>query len=315
MVMERDSKGQQAHIVAIARRQHGLVTTEQAIACGISRRSIEHRIASGSWSGILRGVYVVGGAPDTFEQRLLARLLLVGADAVASHAAAARIWRLPGFGEQIEWSRPRGGSQRRPAGRCHGSLWLPDRHRTMQGRIPVTTVARTVFDLAGTMHPQRAERALDNALSRRLCTFGQLVAVHADLARRGRRGTSLMRELLDARGPGYIPPNSELEALGRAVLGAAGLTDFEVEVDLGDGNWVGRVDLLFRTSRLVVELDGRTYHQAKLDFEADRRRDNRLMSAGWRVLRVTWDDLRLRPAEVTAQVRIASSAATRPAAS
>ena len=48
----------------------------------------------------------------------------------------------------------------------------------------MTTVARTVFDLAGIVHPLRAERALDNALSRRLCTYGQLVGVHADLARR-----------------------------------------------------------------------------------------------------------------------------------
>jgi very-short-patch-repair endonuclease len=313
--MERDSKGQNEQVVTLARRQHGLVTIDQAIGCGMSRRSIERRVASGSWSGILRGVYVVGGAPDTFEQRLLARLLHVGGDAVASHVAAARIWGLPGFGEQVEWSRPRGGSQRRPGGRCHGSLWLPDGHRTTKGAIPLTTVARTVFDLAGTVHHGRAERALDNALSRGLCTFGQLVAVHADLARRGRRGTALMRELLEARGPGYIPPNSELEALGRAVLGAAGLTDFEVEVDLGDGNWIGRVDLLFRTSMLVVELDGRTYHQAKVDFDADRRRDNRLMSAGWRVLRVTWDDLRLRPSEVTTQVRFATAATSRRAAS
>ena len=79
-------------------------------------------------------------------------------------------------------------------------------------------------------------------------------------------------------------PPAQLEALGRAVLGAAGLTDFEVEVDLGDGDWVGRVDLLFRSSRLVVELDGRRSTGRRSTSRRNRRRDNRLMSAGWRVL-------------------------------
>ena len=102
-VMDQDLKGSTARVTDLARRQHGLITGGQAVACGITKRSIEHRVRMGSWSGILRGVYVIGGAPDTFEQRLLAQLLQVGPDAVASHVAAARIWGLPGSGERIEW--------------------------------------------------------------------------------------------------------------------------------------------------------------------------------------------------------------------
>jgi hypothetical protein len=127
--------------------------------------------------------------------------------------------------------------------------------------------------------------------------------VFDDLARRGRRGTVVMRELLQARGPGYVPPNSQLEKLGRKVLGDAGIDDFEVEVDLGgDQEWVGRVDLLFERDRLVVELDSRTFHQSKLDRERDRQRDNSLMARGFRVLRVTWNDLKQHPARVVSQV-------------
>ena len=131
-VMDQDLMGSNARVIDLARRQHGLITSSQAVACGITKRSIDHRVATGSWSGILRGVYVIGGAPDTFQQRLLAQVLHVGPDAVASHVAAARIWGLPGFGEQLEWTRPRGRSQRRPAGRCASA---PGRWRS-ESRAP-----------------------------------------------------------------------------------------------------------------------------------------------------------------------------------
>ncbi len=290
-------------VLAIARGRHGLITDAEARACGLSKSGISRRLHHGGWAHLHHGVYVVGAAPDTFAQRLLGRLLSLGGDAVASHRAAAHIQAIPGFGEAIEWSRPRGRSQRRPYGVGHGSVWLPAGHVMVRDGIPVTTVARTLFDLAGVVHAGRVERALDNALSRRLCTMDDVSVVFDDLARRGRRGTVVMREFLQARGPGYVPPNSQLEKLGRKVLGDAGIDDFEVEVDLGgDQEWVGRVDLLFERDRLVVELDSRTFHQSKLDRERDRQRDNSLMARGFRVLRVTWNDLKQHPARVVSQV-------------
>ncbi len=293
-------------VLTIARGHHGLITDAQARACGVTRSGITRRLRRGTWTRLHRGVYVVGAAPDTHPQRLLARLVSLGDDAVASHRAAANLHTIPGFAESVEWSRPRGRSQRRPYGIGHGSVWLPRSHVTVRGGIPVTTVARTLFDLAGVVHPARVERALDNVLSRNLCTSAEVHGVFDDLARRGRRGTVVMRELLAARGAGYIPPNSRLEALGRKVLTDAGIDDFEVEVDLGGHQeWIGRVDLLFRRAALVVELDSRTFHQSALDRDRDRRRDNDLMARGFRVLRVTWDDLTQRPDQVVAQVALA----------
>lgn len=173
----------------------------------------------------------------------------------------------------------------------------------------MTTPARTVFDLAGLVHPGRVERTLDEALKRKLCTLADVQQVFFVLARRGRRGTTTMRALLDARGPGYVPPASELERLARLEFARGGLPDPEFEVDVGSTDWVGRVDCLWRAQRVIVELDGTRYHGSLVDREADRRRDNQLMAAGWRVIRVTWEDLKIRPDEVVSWIRDALAAA------
>ncbi len=115
-----------------------------------------------------------------------------------------------------------------------------------------------------------------------------------------------MRSLLDDFGEGHIAPASELERRGRKVFAEAGLPLPRFEVHLGtDDQWVGRVDCLWDEARLVVELDGGRFHGGLLARDADRRRDNHLMSQGWRVLRITWDDLCERPQEVVAWIRAA----------
>jgi hypothetical protein len=183
-------------------------------------------------------------------------------------------------------------------------MLLPERHTTDRLAIPVTTPARTLFDLAGVIHPGRVERALDHALSTGLARLGQVQVVFAELARRGRRGTATMRELLDVRGEGYVAPSSELEALARTVFAAAGLPEPSAEVDLGDDDdWIGRVDLVFLPERLVVELDSMRHHSALLDRLSDTDRTRRLRAAGWRVKRVSWWDLVERPEEIVAEVR------------
>ncbi len=293
--------------MAEAMRFHGVFTTEDLVRLGISDEVLSRRLSTGEWERAHRGVFNVCGHPRTFRQQLMAAVRFNGEGAVASHRAAATLWGLPGFGRHpvVELSKPRGRSQRKAYGWVHGSLVLPETHVTTNDHIPVTEPARTVFDLAGTAHPLRVARALDNALAMRLTSMARLRAVFADLAGQGRRGTVVMRELLEARGAGYLAPNSELEALARRVLGAAGLPEPRFEANLGDDEWVGRVDVLFEQARLVIELDSRRHHSVLSDHARDRRRDNRLMAAGWRVLRFTWEDLTERPAEVIAQVRAA----------
>ena len=301
---------QPADLAAFARDHHGLFRRQDAVALGWTDARLQQLVCTGWCDKPRHGVYRIGGAPRTLAQTDLAAVWFAGADGVASHRAASRLWGAPGFGNAgPEITRPRGRSQRREYGSVHGSLVLPGSHRTEHRSIPITTPARTVFDLAGVVSPGRTERVLDDFLNRRLCTLAQLQQVFFALARRGRRGTVTMRTLLEARGEGYIATASELERRARAVFEQHGLPMPEFEVDLGSEAWVGRVDCYWRDQRVVVELDSRLHHTALVDREADRRRDNELMAAGWRVIRVTWRDLHDDPAKVCRLIRTALAAA------
>ena len=298
-----------AALRCLAARQHALVSLAQVEALGLGGRSFAYRqVELGLLDRLHPGVFRIAGAPETFAQRVMALVLYRGPHSVASHRAAARLWPIWGFGwvDTPEVTTPRGRNQRLSLGLVHGSLALPPNHVTVLDGIPVTTPARTIFDLAGVMHPKRVERALDDSLAQGLLTLRDLQAVHVRLAKRGRRGTAATRRWLEARGEGYVAPNSDLEAAGRRLLREAGLPDPDPEVDLGDDvGWVGRVDLFYRQAKLVIELDSRRHHSSLLDRDADRSRDNRLMAAGFRVLRFTWEDIHDRPGFVVQQVRAA----------
>jgi len=241
----------------------------------------------------------------TFEQRCMAAALDAGSHAAVSHHAAARLWRFPGFAEdEIHVSRLRGASRHRTGlSLVHGPEMLPPSHVGVCNAVPVTTVARTLFDLAGTLHPGRLERAVDNALSRRFTTIGALRAVTVELAEHGRSGSTLMRHLLAERTTGYVAPESGLEARFLWLLRSGGLPEPVRQLDVGGVRWVGRVDFAYPDARLLIEIDSAVHHSAKLDRQADHRRDAELADAGFRVVRITDDQVWFRPREVVAFVR------------
>ena len=296
-------------LTTFARSHHGLFRVQDARRAGFSEHELRGLVASGWCDRPSRTVYRVLAAPATDRQALLVMVWANGEHAVASHRAAGRVWGLPGFSSAgPEVTRPHGENQRSRL--VHGTLRLPPSHVGLRDGIPVTGVARTIFDIAGVVRPPVAERALDAALQRRLCRLEQVQNVFFSLARRGRRGTTTMRALLEARGVGYVAPASELERLARSILERSGLPMPEFEVDLGDDDdWIGRVDGVWRPERLILEIDSRLHHESLSDRRHDRKRDNQLMAVGWRVLRVTRDDLIDRPVEVLDWVARALAAA------
>lgn len=234
--------------------------------------------------------------PVSAAQRILAAVWTCPEPAVASHRAAAHLWGLVGFARPaVDVTIVEGASRRSGDRHVHSTLRLPPSHVARIGPIPVTTVARTIFDLAGVEPLGRVERAVDQALARRECSIEGVHRVFFQLARRGRTGTAAMRVLLEARGETYVPPASELERRARALFERGGLPMPDFEVDLGDDGWIGRVDCLWRHQQVIVELDGRRYHDGLYRQHADRERDNHLVAAGWRVIRLTWDDIVATP--------------------
>jgi hypothetical protein len=295
-----------------AARNHGILTAEQMIAAGASRRQVTAWVQAGRLVPSARGAYLVGGAPVTFAARVVAAVLVHGSETWASHRTAAALWGIPGFGEEarIHLLRPVDGSNGRGGAIVHRSTCIPDEHVTMRGGIPVTTPARTVMDLAGTTSVRHLERVVAEAVRRDLCTDRALHIVLARLAGRGRPGTRRLRAVLDGRDPGR-PTLSELEDLARAAIVGAGLPEPEWQVDISDEQgWIGRVDGLYRSARIVLELDSHEWHGQRTDTLEDARRDKRLTDAGYLVERRGWTDLTQRPDTVLATLRALLEART-----
>ena len=288
-------------VARTAERQHGVFALRQATDWGFTSAAVQHRLRTGRWELFRPGVYRVPGSPRTWEQRLMTVTLAAGPAAVASHRSAAALLDLPGFRRLglLEVSTPRAAKRRHPDATLHRSLWLPASHLSVVDGIPCTRVARTLVDLAAVLPPGRTERAIDNCLAAGHVTTHALAAVAAELARPGRPGTALLRGLLQERSKGYVAPASELEARFLALVRSAGLPAPVRQHDVGDsGRWMGRGDFAYPDLRLLIELYSRRHHMSKLDFEADRDRDNRRVAAGWRPVRFTWAAVTSRPTEV-----------------
>lgn len=285
-------------IEVLAERQHGLIDREQALAYGMTTGQVSARLRSRRWEPAARAVYRIPGSVPTWEQQLLAAVLAAGAGAAASRRSAAALWRFPGFRPgPIEITQGRGPSSRYPVRGLHDSRFLPPHQVRLVGAIPTSSPERTLLDLCGCTHPERAERALDNCLAMEATTVGRVGVMLAETGARGRPGTALLRRLLAVRTADYVPPESELEALLVAVIAAAGLAAPARQASVGGTQApVGRVDFVYREARLVIEADSRRYHSSWLDVQADHRRDLLLTAAGWRVIRVNWHQLVEEPA-------------------
>jgi len=285
----------------LAERQHGVVALRQLFELGATPAAARHlRNSSRLEATPARGVYRVRGTRPTWQQSLMVLVLACGPGAAASHRAAGALLSVPRLRPGVvEVVTVRPWRQRVEAAEVHSSRWLPAGQVVVADDVPATTVPRTIADLAGMFHPRRLERLVDDCLAANLVTVPALWALLDEMPTRGRRGVVALRGLLDERDEGYTPPASELEAAFRDLCREAGLPQPVRQFAVGDRNeWVGRVDVAYPDHRLIIELDSRRYHTARLDLESDRRRDNRLVAAGWRVVRITWDQLVRQPSEV-----------------
>jgi len=235
----------------------------------------------------------------------MAAVLDASPGAALSHGAAARRWGAPGFEQaRLEVTRHRGIARRASSlTRVHEVVDLLPAHIKLVRGVPVTSPARTAFDLAGSLHPARAERLLDWMWNEHLLdgrTFDRTVR---ELAGRGRTGSTLMRELAAARGPDYVPPASGLERRFMQILSRHGLPDMRRQVDSGGDEWAGRVDFRDRELPLVAEINSEKHHSSLVDRAADAARLARLESAGLTVLVFSDTQVWHEPDEVAARLR------------
>ena len=287
-------------IATLAARQHGVVARTQLLALGVGRGAVELRLRRGRLHRWQPGVYSVGHSLLSPEGHAMAAVLAAGPGAVLSHRAAAELWRIRASARRrIEVTV---GTRRQAGPRVQvhrGSL--PADEVTTRNRIPVTTVPRTLVDLAGVLTPRQLERAVREAEFLRLW---DALSIETVLDRhRGCRGAPALRAILAAGRAGDGMTRSELEELFLVVIDQAGLPrpSLNAHVAVADGSI--ECDCVWRAQRLVVELDSHRAHGRRSAFEGDRARDRALSLAGWRVVRVTSRQLERDRPEIVADLR------------
>jgi predicted transcriptional regulator of viral defense system len=277
-----------ARLAVLADRQHGRVSRRQLLALGLGKHAIDHLVRRRRLHPEYRGVYAVGYARPTRRGRWMAALLAGGEGAVLSHRSAAALWGLcPPRAGEVEVSMPRV-RQPQQGIRFYRNAPAPDEITTVDG-IPVTTVPRTLFDLAAVADRRELERALNEA---DVLGLRDRLSLDDLLTRYPRRpGSATARAALAARRAGASATRSELEERFLELIDEGGLPRPETNALVTVGERSFELDCLWRAQRLAVELDGRAAHATPQAFERDRERDRTLQAAGGRPVRITWRQL------------------------
>jgi very-short-patch-repair endonuclease len=292
-------------MVGLAELQHGVVGQRQLEALGFTRRAIERRLDSWRLRMVHGGVYAVGHSKLSRHGRWMAAVLAYGNDALLSHRSAAALWgfaRPRAHAIDVTATVGRQGVLRRKGIWIHRCRLHPE-DRTARDGIPVTTVARTLFDLAEVVDFRRLEWTWEEADRLGLL---ELRAVERVCERGyGRRALRPIRRLLaEARAPAAV--RSPLEEVFAAFCREHRLPPPATNV-LVLGH---EVDVLWPAQRLIVELDGFAYHRHRAAFERDRARDATLQAAGYRVIRLTHRRLNDDAESVAHEIRTCLSLTT-----
>lgn len=258
----------------------GPFTIRQAREAGVSKAHLRSPV----WRRVGVGVYVLARVPDS-------PLLTLTAVAARLPKGGAICERSAAFLHELNAHLPQPVQVNVPAGSgvTARDLWvsrrrLESREIVIRHGLPVTSIVRTLDDLARRLPLAEAVGIADVALHRQLVTLGEL--------------SPRLRK--------YCDPAAEsvMESQLRMALVLAGLPRPKSQVDLHDaeGGWLARVDFLYPQARLVLEYDGGNHRERLVD---DDRRQNAIVAAGYSILRFTAPDVLGAPHAVAAQVRAA----------
>jgi very-short-patch-repair endonuclease len=285
----------------------GLLTRAQLEKAGFGKAARGRRVKSGLLVPVLPGVFRIAAVPESWVQWVRATWLWLRRRGVLSHLTSASLMRLidhQPFPIEV-WSTIR--SLKSPSDRITvhrvGELdncdlrWLED--------MRITNALRTVFDLAGSLNPERLEFVLDEARRRRLVAERPLRDLLDRLGRCGRPGTRQLRALLDSGEMSSPTPGSPFERKFLQFLRRRAFPPADRQVPIYDdsGNFVARVDFAYPELKIAIECDSKRHHFGRRDWEHDIERRTRLAALGWLVIHVSWDMLVNRPDELEALIR------------
>jgi very-short-patch-repair endonuclease/predicted transcriptional regulator of viral defense system len=294
-------------LAALATRQHGVVSSAQLRELGLSKHAVRRRVERHALQRVHARVYAVGHTALTLDSRRMAAVLACGPSALLSHGAAGEALKLLPSSPHFDVTVPT--PRKAPPGIVvHRSRLIHAEDRSRVRGIPVTSVARTLVDLADVLAEERLARAVHEAEVRRVF---DLRAIDRTLARLpGRRGAQRLRRVLAAYRPEPRLLRSDAERALKRLCERHCLPLPQFNVNLAGFE----VDAHWEDVDVAIEVDGAATHHTRHAFRNDRARDRRLASRGTRVVRITWWDLR-DEAGLAAELRAIRAAAARAAGS
>jgi hypothetical protein len=287
-------------VLHIASQQGGIIRRDQALDAGFTKSTIDRRVSRGEWQVIGHGGYRLFSVPGRLG--LVRAAVAVLPAAIVSHYSAAAIHGMPRVPtDTASVSVHSRTTHTFPGVRVFRYDDLESAHVTRLKELPITTVERTVIDLAALLTGHHAASIVDELLADGRCTVEGLRSVLDAVARRGKPGVRAMRAVLDERSIGFVD-GTPLERRGTALLVESGLSDFCREYPIP---WAPhrRFDVAFPQRRLAIEWDSRRWHTQVDAFRRDRERDRQAVEHGWRILRFTWQDVHETPNAVIESVR------------
>jgi len=279
-------------VARIARRQHGVVTRAQLLSAGVSRNEIAWRLKVGALLQEHRGVYRVGHRAPSIEARYVAAVLACGDGALLSGPAAGHLLGLikgsappPEVTTHID-RRIRGVVTRRSRDLGDATRWHA---------IPVTTVPRTLVDLARVLTADELARACHEAGVRHNTTPAQVEAVLA--TRPNTPGAATLKAVF---GGEVRVTLSKLERRFLSLIAEVGLPLPITNRPAG----AHRVDCRWPEHRLTVELDSYRFHNSRYSWEQDRRRDREARDRGDEMRRYSFNDVFEASRSMIAELRV-----------
>lgn len=290
-------------------------------ATGVTANQMRSLIRSGLLTQVRRGVYATKHAMDIAAKdpsqahalHVAAVRVAVGVtagnDVVASHHSAALLHGLDLLkeapGTVVALTRPpvMRSRSRETSGVLFHAAELPDEHVTRQYGVPVTTVARTVIDLARTLTFMEGVVVADSALRAQMTTKAELTRV-VDFCGRWPQIEQARQVVAFSNGLA----ESALESCARVTFDKFGLEPPQLQVNVHGVAFIARVDFCWAAHRTIAEADGLAKYVEKADILAQFRRDRLLRDAGYKVVHFTWRELFETPEVVIGRIRKAFAA-------
>jgi len=292
-------------LAELAASHNGVFTFQDAHAAGLSNDSVERR--QRHWHRLYRGVFLAPGAPLTPRAQLRAACLAGAPHAAVSHRSAAAIYGVPGARSDVaELTCPRWLRTVQPNLIVHESTRInPDDVRTING-LSVMRPERVLIELASIYKSADfIEAVLHEMRRKRLVTIESSTATFLRLARRGRPGVAITRQVLERWDASLAPPESPPETALLQILRDAGLGRVVPQLVVRDaaGLFIARVDIGLPDMRATVEYDSDQEHSDELSLARDNARRNRLVAAGWFPLVARRADVRAGAEQLIAALR------------